>query len=863
VSEERLTSPQQEGVESRGEQISLIGLPDTNLHEEKSPKRGKKSPRNLPTELPTLDRFNPDIEKGLTSEQIEKRKAQGAVNATNVKYTKSYFSIIVGNVCTFFNILCFIVAFALALAGAWNNLLFIAVIIANILFAVVQEILAKKTVDRLSLMTSPTATVLREGILLEIPLQDIVLDDIVSLSIGKQIPTDCIVAEGSIEVNESLLTGESVPVKKQVGDVLYAGSFVSSGSCKARADRVGKDNYIETLTAKAKKYEKPKSDLLGSMKLITTVVGALIIPIAVAIALTNAKAFSYASGFRLFQLVVPKTATVIIGMIPAGMFLLTSVALGAGVIRLAKNHTSVKDMYSLEMLARVDVLCLDKTGTITDGRMKVADCVMLSQKGDYTLNEVVGSLLAATNDNNQTAHALYNHFGHSHTLKAVAVLPFSSKRKLSAATFQDAGTFIMGAPEFVLPQISDKISKLINSYAARGMRVLAVAHAPGSITGEKLPGSIKPLALISLADNIREEAITTVKWFRENDVAVKVISGDNPVTVSEVARRVGIAGADRYISLENLSDREVEAVALQYTVFGRVSPEQKAILVKAMKRAGKTVAMTGDGVNDILAMKEADCSVSVASGSDAARNVAHIILLDNNFSSMPKVVLEGRRVINNIQRSSSLYLMKTVFTLIFALFMIFAQQEYPFTTSQMLLLESVIIGIASVCLAMQTNKNRVQGKFIGYVMGRAIPGGLVMFFNVLVFYLVHTYTKIPITDAQYETLGAIALTLGGWVVLCQICRPFNTFRAIVFGLVTVIILFVFFVDVPFLHSILELGSLTDMIYADNWTNLLLLTTLVTLDFPLLSGLIAAVEKARNYLSDMEQRKTIKTKTTKR
>ncbi|MBQ5801475.1 MAG: HAD-IC family P-type ATPase, partial [Clostridia bacterium] len=824
--------------------------------EEPPQKPSKKEEKGIPLALSKIERFTPTSTQGLAAEQVETRKKQGLINVTNVKYTKSYANIIFGNVFSFFNCLCFLVAAALALAECWNNLLFIAIILINITIAVVQEILAKKTVDKLSLISSPTATVVRDGILLEIPLGDIVLDDVIALSIGKQIPTDSVVIDGSIEVNESLLTGESVPVKKNVGDLLYAGSFVSSGSCRARAEHVGKDNYVETLTAKAKKYQKPKSELLGSIKLITTVIGIAIVPIAFAIAMTNISVIRaenpLMSGYELYCAVVPKTATVIIGMIPAGMFLLTSTALGLGVWRLAKHQTSVKDMYSLEMLARVDVLCLDKTGTITDGRMKVADCVMLSQKSEFTLSEVVGSMLAATNDNNQTAHALYNHFGHNNTLKATAIMPFSSKRKLSAVTFQGQGTFIMGAPEFVLAQTSDKLSKLINSYASRGMRVLVLAHSPGQITGDKLPGSVRPVALISLTDNIRDDAITTVRWFRENDVAVKVISGDNPVTVSEVARRVGIPGADRYISLENLTDREVEAVALNYTVFGRVSPEQKAVLVKALKHAGKTVAMTGDGVNDILAMKEADCSISVASGSDAARNVAHLLLLDNNFSSMPKIVYEGRRVINNIQRSASLFLMKTVFTLLFSIFMIIAHKEYPFTTSQMLLLESFIIGIPSTCLALQANSNRVQGRFIGYVMARSIPGALIMFFNVMVFYLVHHISGIAMTQAQYETLSAVSLALAGWVVLCQICRPFNTFRAIVFGGTTFLISFLLFADVPIIRTVLELGRISDMVYADNWTNLLLLSTLVMIDFPILSGLIKFCEGCRTYLYGIEQ-----------
>ncbi|MFR1982559.1 MAG: HAD-IC family P-type ATPase [Christensenellaceae bacterium] len=457
---------------------------------------------------------------------------------------------------------------------------------------------------------------------------------------------------------------------------------------------------MSKLTARAKKYKRPNSEIMNSINLFIKVIGFAIIPIGIFMFLTNFKNLggSWADvgangGFFAVMLSnngimneTVQTCSVIIGMIPAGLLLLTTVALSVGMIRLAKYNTLVQDMYSLEMLARVNVLCLDKTGTITDGRMKVSDCMLLNNSTDYSVDDILGSMLASLNDNNQTSIALYERFGHSSALQATAVMPFSSARKLSAVTFGEAGTFAMGAPEFVLKPMPIRVEKIVKQYAQMGLRVLVVAHSPAQIQGDKLPTVFRPIAIITLSDNIRPDAIETIKWFRENDVAVKVISGDNPVTVSEVARRAGIKNASQFLSLEGLSDLEVETAANQYTVFGRVTPEQKAILIRAIKKAGNTVAMTGDGVNDILAMKEADCAVSVASGSDAARNVSNLVLQDNNFGSMPKIVNEGRRVINNIKDSASLYIMKTLLTLTLALVCIFtaARTSSPPTTCWML-----------------------------------------------------------------------------------------------------------------------------------------------------------------------------------
>ena len=506
------------------------------------------------------------------------------------------------------------------------------------------------------------------------------------------------------------------------------------------------------------------------------------------------------AGNQVLEDTLQKTAAVVIGMIPSGLLLLTTVALSTGMIRLAKYNTLVQDMYSLEMLARVNVLGLDKTGTITDGRMKVSDCILLNATGDIGIDDIIGSMLASLSDNNQTSIALYERFGHSSALQPIATLPFSSARKLSAVTFEDEGTYVMGAPEFVLKPLPSRIDKIVKQYAQMGLRVLIIAHASGQLQGEKLPSGLRAVAAITLSDNIRPDAIETIKWFKSNDVAVKVISGENPVTVSEVARRAGITNAAQFISLDGLSDLEVENAATQYTVFGRVTPEQKAILIRSLKKAGNTVAMTGDGVNDILAMKEADCAISVASGSEAARNVSNLVLQDNNFSSMPMIVNEGRRVINNVKNSSSLYIMKTLLILILSVVCISLKSKYFFTTNNMLMFEFFVSALPSTVLSLQPNTDRVKGKFIPYVLSRSIPGALTMAIAILTLYVVH---KTGLADnfglvdeygadtPHYQALMMIALTFSGLVMLYRVCQPFNVTRAVTFiAAVTCCILFV-------------------------------------------------------------------------
>ena len=807
--------------------------------------------------LAEIKRFNALAGEGLTKAQVEERTAQGLVNKTTKKYSKTYRSIFAGNICTVFNLLCALCAVALVIARApVSQFLFVLIFSANIMIGVILEIRAKRKIDKLTILSSPTAKVVRDGKQLDVPVEEIVIDDVLVLSAGQQVPADCIALEGVAEFNESLLTGESVPVKKDDGDFVYAGSFVASGKLAARVDKIGDDTYVSKPTSRAKKYKRPNSEIMTSITLFIKIIAVAIVIVAVLMFLNNLKAEGGAfsdfdaeggvflalfGGNKVLSETVQKTAAVIIGMIPSGLLLLTTVALSKGMIHLARYNTLVQDMYSLEMLARVNVLCLDKTGTITDGRMKVSDCILLGNTSELGIDDIMGSMLAALDDNNQTSIALYERFGHSAALSPIAKLPFSSARKLSAVTFDGAGTYIMGAPEFVLKPMPLRIDKIVKQYAQMGLRVLVVAHSSGQIQGDKLPVGIKAVSIITLSDNIRPDAIDTIKWFKENDVAVKVISGDNPVTVSEVARRAGIKNAAQFISLEGLSDLEVENAANEYTVFGRVTPEQKAILIRALKKAGNTVAMTGDGVNDILAMKEADCAVSVASGSDAARNVSNLVLQDNNFASMPRIVNEGRRVINNVKDSAALYITKTLLILTLAIVCIAVGSAYFFKTSNMLMYEFVISAIPSTVLAVfQPNTKRVQGKFIPFVLSRAIPGALTMAIGILTFYVIRClpigetigFVSGGVETEEYKAMLMLALTFCGLVILYRICQPFNLFRGSLFILSAFLCVFV--VCVPMLGEIVFEGWST-LTFA--LPQVMLLIIVVQFSFPISAFLI--------------------------
>lgn len=748
--------------------------------ENKKEKASKKKKDVEPEKKPQrVRRVRTDASTGLTDDQVQERILKGQTNHTPNRNVKTYKRIFFENTVTFFNILCLAVAISLICVGAWSNCLFMAIIIINTAIGIIQEIRAKKTIEKLSLLTAPAVKVVRSGIERTITTDEVVIDDIVVLSNGKQVVADCSIVEGSVEVNESMLTGESLPIKKKVGDTLLAGSFIVSGNCKCRVEKVGANNYIQQLSAKAKQYRRPKSELFNSLKGIIKVIGIIIIPIAILMIINN-----YSSTNSITK-TVTQTAGSIIGMIPSGMFLLCSVTLTVSVIKLSRRQALVQDLYCVEMLARVNVLCLDKTGTITDGTMKVYNCIQLSNT-NYTLKRIMGSMLSALGDNNQTSQALINYFGYNKELKPVVTLPFSSTRKLSAVSFENAGTYIMGAPEFVIPNNPDeKINNLVEQYSKDGYRVLLVAYSSSNIIKDNPPSNRTPVALLILEDRIRDDAVSTIAWFKNNDVKVKIISGDNPLTVAEIAKRVGVENTESFINLEGLNEKQVIAAANKYTVFGRVTPEQKAILIKAIKADGNTVAMTGDGVNDILALKEADCSIAMASGSEAVRSVSHMVLLNSDFGSMPATVLEGRRVINNVQKSSSLFFMKTIFTIVFSIICLILRTPYPLSTVQMLLMETFVIGIPSFFLAFLPNNKRISGKFIYNLIRNALPGAITLILNVSSIYLFIYLTTGDISSTtQLEiisTMCALTLTFTGLGLLIRLCKPWTVLTGLLFG----------------------------------------------------------------------------------
>jgi len=773
-------------VEETTEVDSVESITEENGKSLKKDKNAIRAPRIIPKEeekqakqkknkkeVVPVERYEASYKVGLTHDQVQKRIEEGNTNFIKNKNTKTYRSIILGNIFTFFNMLSFIVAFALLMFGSWKQCFFLVIAIANMLIGIIQEIKAKKTIEKINLVSTPVAVVVRDKFENKIAVKDVVLDDILVLQTGKQICADCIVVEGTVEVNESLLTGESVAVKKVKGDTLFSGSFVVGGKCYARVDKVAGDTYSAKLATQAKQYQKPKSELMGTLNMIITAIGVVIIPIGILVFRTNYKLLEG----NMIQ-VVEQTAGPVVGMIPAGMFLLTSMALAVGVIKLAKKRTLVQDLYSIEMLARTDVLCLDKTGTITDGTMKVNSVVQIKTDLKYTLDNLVGSMLTALDDNNQTSRALTTHFGYSKDLTAETILPFNSTRKMSGVTFTNGETFVFGAPEYVLKTKNVQVDNLVKTYASKGFRVLLFAQCDGEIKDDKIPQKRVPVAIVVIEDHIREDANETIEWFKQNGVDIKIISGDNPITVSEVSRRVGVNNADKYISLEGLSQQQVIDAADKYTVFGRVSPEQKCILIKALKSKGHKVAMTGDGVNDILALKEADCSIAMASGSEATRLVSNLVLLDSNFSSLPSVVSEGRRVINNIQKSSSLYLMKTLYTFFLSIFCVSISALYPFAPLELTLLEIFVIGIPSFVLALQPNNAKIRGKFLPQLLANSIPGAVMLFISVIGCYY---FDKFIGTDGQFKTMASLAVTFVGLVLLFRLCKPFDVFRGIMFA----------------------------------------------------------------------------------
>lgn len=711
-------------------------------------------------------RLNPSTEQGLTSEQVSQRKKDNLTNIVKNKTSKSYLGIIISNTCTFFNLIWLIIALAYIYVGSFNNLFFMIIIVLNTLIAIIQECKAKHTVEKLSLITAPKVNVIRNGTVSKTYTKDLVLDDIILLETGNQIPADSILVQGFIEVNESLLTGESNAIKKQNGSELLAGSFVVSGNCFAKVNKIGNESYIQSIAKEAKKFKSPNSNLFKDLNKIIKYIGIAIIPVAIILIINN-----YTTSGDFTETIV-KTCGALTGMIPAGMFLLVTVALAVGVIKLSHRRTLVQNLYSIEMLARTNVLCLDKTGTITDGTMNVTNVEYLEEIPN--IKEIISSYLNIQKTNNSTATAMIKYFGNDLKFNSDKVIFFSSERKYSAVKFLDNCGYLLGAPEFVCKNITPEIKTKIETYNGQGKRVLLFAKTNKDLDDDKLTENTYPVAIICIEDHIRDDAIATINWFKENDVAIKIISGDNPSTVSSIAKRVGVENSDKCISLEGLSNEEVSQIADKFTIFGRVSPEQKHRLIKTLKNKGYTVAMTGDGVNDTLALKEADCSIAMADGSDVARSISNLVLMDSKFSSLPNVVKEGRQVINNIQKSSTLFLMKTFFTFLFSLFVVAIHTTYPFESSYLMLIEIFVIGLPSFILALEPNSKRIEGEFITTVLKKSIPASLLIFLNVAVVTVLYKLNYINFSEA--ETLSVLVLTLTGFLNLIRICYPFSKTR---------------------------------------------------------------------------------------
>ena len=734
---------------------------------------------------------------GLTDAVVRQPIEQGLVNHNSDIKSKSIKRIVLENLITPFNILNFVLAVLILIVGSYKNLLFMGVIICNIFIGTVQEIRAKKTIDKLSLIAEPKAHVIRNGIKQEIAIHDIVMDDITFLGAGNQVCSDAVVIEGECEVNESLLTGESEPVLKQPGDHLLSGSFIISGNCHARVEHVGKDNYAAQITDNAKYVKKPNSEIMRWTNRIIKYIGFTLIPVG--IALFCKQVFISHQGFN--DAIVGVVAA-LIGMIPEGLILLTSVVFAVSIIRLSQHKTLVQELYCIETLARVDVLCLDKTGTITEGTMEVTDVLPLHDTTNEELNIALGSLIHALEDDNPTFNAVKTYCDKYDKLTCNHIVPFSSARKWSGASFDESGSYIFGATEFILKD-SSPYQEIIEEHSEKGQRVLMLAHSPHQMQDKELPEEIHPMAFLFISDKIRAEAPDTLAYFAEQGVDIKIISGDNAITVANIAKKAGLKTAEQYVDATTLqTPEEIKEAAQKYSVFGRVTPQQKLDLVKALKEQGHTVAMTGDGVNDVLALKESDCSIAMASGSDAARTVSQLVLLDSNFASMPKILKEGRRSINNLQRSSSLFLTKTIFSTINAILFIFLHFDYPFQPIQLTLISALTIGAPSLILALEPNKERIKGKYIVNVIRKSIPGAMTMVFNIVALAILCSF--IQFNNTEISTLAVMITGFAGLLVLLKVSLPFNWIRCALFFTMLGAFIFAIFI----LKDLFSLASIT-------------------------------------------------------
>lgn len=715
-----------------------------------------------------LTRVQADPGTGLSAAQVKERFACHADNYKVESSTMSVSDIVKSNVFTYFNLVFAIIAVLLSIVGAWRDMLFLPIIIANTCIGIIQEIHSKKVLDKLSILNAPQSVVIRDGKKAKISADKLVLDDVVEFTAGSQIPADAKVIDGELQVNESLITGESDEITKRAGDQLLSGSFVVSGKAYARLEKVGKDSYISKLTLQATKSKKgEQSEMIRSLDYLIMVMGIIIIPIGIALFVQS---FIYNEG-TLHDSITGMVAA-IIGMIPEGLYLLSSVAMAVSSVRLAQKKVLIHDMKCIETLARVNVLCVDKTGTITEPGMHVYEVELLDGVDEDATTKILADVVRAQNRDNATMEALQAHFTENGGMHAKEVFSFSSETKFSGAIMEDGKSYVIGAPEFVLRSQFEEYQEQIAEYSSKGYRVLVFGEYEGTLTKKPLTEPVVPMGFVMLANPIRKGAKETFTYFAENEVEIKVISGDNPLTVSVIAKEAGIANAERYVDASVLKTKSDYYNAVEeYTVFGRVTPNQKRMLVQALKAHKKTVAMTGDGVNDVLALKDADCSVAMASGSDAASNVSQLVLLDSDFSRMPSVVAEGRRVVNNIERTAALYIVKNIFSMLLAVFSVILLLDYPLEPTQVSLISMFTIGIPSFILALEPNKNPIRGHFLTNVLVKALPAGLTDF--IVVSGLVIFCREFSVDLDCLSTSCTILVAIVGFMILYRIAKPMN------------------------------------------------------------------------------------------
>lgn len=718
--------------------------------------------------MPAPEKFH-----GLSTDEVIERTQAGQSNKPPKGPSKSIARVIFDHTFTYFNGIFAAIAVILILIKSYRDLTFLGVILANTLIGIIQELRTKKVLDNLTMLSAAKITAIRDGTPKKILTDDLVLDDIVILRAGEQIPADAEILDGEVSVNEALLTGEADEIAKKPGSELLSGSFIVSGECYARLTRVGEDSYISKLTLQAKTIKTgEQSEIIRSLNRIVRLAGIAVIPVGVIL-----YAHQLLVNHAPISASVQAASSAVLGMIPEGLFLLASVSLAIGAVKLARQKVLVREMKCIETLARVDVLCVDKTGTITSPEMKVREVVLMENNGDT--ERLLGQFSHALPSDNDTARAMKKHF-HADSLaeKALQTFGFSSKYKYSAVEFE-SGRYVLGAPEFVLKNDYEKHKDKVAEFSKKGYRVLMFGKYNSALTGDELKKPIRPLAMIVLENPVRKTAAQTFRYFRDQGVKIKVISGDNPLTVSEVARQAGIDGAGNYIDATTLTtEAEIFEAVKKYTVFGRVTPEQKRKFIKALKKQGHYVAMTGDGVNDVLALKDADCSIAMASGSDAAVQTAQLVLLESDFSKMPQVVREGRRVVNNLERSGSLFIVKNVFSLLAAVLTLALGVRYPLLPAQMSMLSVWTIGLPSFFLAQIPNEDLIKGRFLANILEKAVPGGIVSL--VAVFAMVGLGRLIGVPETEMSTACTLTFAVVGMIYLYRICRPLNLYRTVVF-----------------------------------------------------------------------------------